>query len=130
MRKKKKQMVFRVTVLALVWALAACPADTEDDAPAVIGGGDLTEIVPLPRTGETRQTALEQPEFTGSFEWQASYGGVFEAAPGSTFAVGMAYKAVITLRAKNGHTFKGTTADSFTHQKAVLVQEGGGAMQL
>ncbi|GAB6393001.1 MAG: hypothetical protein MdMp014T_2374 [Treponematales bacterium] len=80
---------------------------------------DLTGAVTTPAAGAAPDTAaIDTDEYTGTVEWQNAGGTAFT---GSAFAAYTVYKALVTLTAKDGFTFTGVKANSFTHTGAASV---------
>lgn len=109
--------------------LAGCPTGGEDETnPETVAGTDLTDLIPLPATGDSIPTAVtEQPEFTGTVAWKDSYnnGDTFLDNAGTMFYPNAIYRAAVTLTAKPGYTFKGTGENSFTHQMGAVTNPAG-----
>ncbi|GAB6391957.1 MAG: leucine-rich repeat domain-containing protein [Treponematales bacterium] len=103
--------------LAFALALAGCPAEGGGGA-AVVSLLDLTGVVPAPETGEAPDTAIDAAQYTGTVAWQNAGGPAFG---GSAFAASTVYEALVTLTAKDGFTFAGVAAGSFTHSGAASV---------
>jgi hypothetical protein len=61
-------------------------------------------------------TTINETQYTGTIAWQTSGG----AAHTSAFAPSTIYKAVLTLTVKEGWTFNGVAADSFTYTGAAV----------
>ena len=109
----------------------ACPTGGEDAIIAETAAGtDLTDLIPFPQAGISRPNAIaEQPQFTGAVAWEYIFeGGDFIPAQGPGFLPDVSYRAVLTLTAKAGYTFEGSSEDSFTHRKgAAANSEGAGS---
>ncbi|GAB6392400.1 MAG: leucine-rich repeat domain-containing protein [Treponematales bacterium] len=114
-----------VTVTALAALLAGCPMEgesgggTKDNTAAVVSLLNLTGAVTTPAAGAAPDTtAIDTDEYTGTVEWQNAGGTAFT---GSAFEAYTVYKALVTLTAKDGFTFTGVAANSFTHTGAASV---------
>jgi hypothetical protein len=91
----------------------------------VSGGGDTTVsvfsldgLITAPVVGAAPDTtAIDEAQYTGSIAWQSSGGASHTGA----FAATAVYKAVLTLTAKDGWTFDGVAANSFTYTGATAV---------
>ena len=136
MKKKKALFGWPCLIIGLiVVALFACSPSTNSPAPigviddVKIEGIDLTSLIPLPVVGETRPTTLDHEKFSGTFAWQnKNSSDQYVNSTGNMFFA-FIYKAELTLTAKDGYTFKGTTENSFTHTTAssCLNPEGNSA---
>jgi formylglycine-generating enzyme required for sulfatase activity len=80
---------------------------------------NLTTVVTVPVKDEAPVTAINTDQYTGTIEWRTSGGASFT---GGSFAAGTVYQAVVTLQAKEGYTFTGVGADSFTHGGAATIR--------
>ncbi|MDR3284138.1 MAG: collagen-like protein, partial [Treponema sp.] len=97
------------------------PATAAAGADTVVNLRALDGAVTAPKTGETPNfAAINTAQYTGDVEWQTSAG----APHSSLFAVSTVYKAVVTLTAKDGYTFDGVGANSFTYTGAASVTNG------
>jgi hypothetical protein len=132
--KKKKRLILSglanmmplgiqfVSVLLMAGLMVtACPMDGGDDGetpssgPAAVTAFSLGGKVTAPVRGETPDTtAIDEAQYTGAIAWQTADG----AAHTGAFAAATVYKAVVTLTAKDGWTFTGVGANSFTYTGA------------
>jgi hypothetical protein len=128
MKRNSKGAPAAVLALALVsWlAMTGCPADNpgggetggSTSGPVVVTSRDLSALVTAPKAWlQPDSTPIDATEYTGAIQWQTAAGGT----AADTFADDTDYKAVVTLTAKNGYTFTGVAANSFTHTSAANV---------
>ena len=121
----RKHVVPAVTGLILVIALvlAACPNPSGN---STAKENELTKVSALALDGwvavpvgdaEPNTEAIDAPQYTGTVAWRNADGTAHTGA----FAVGMVYQAVVTLTAKEGYTFTGVAANSFTYSGATAV---------
>jgi hypothetical protein len=101
----------------VVTVVFAKTGETVEKPTAVNGEAlKLTTLVTKPVTDAAPKTdAIDETQYTGSVEWQNSDSTAFN---GVAFAAGTAYKAVVTLTAKDGYTFTGVPANAFSHADA------------
>ena len=121
----RKHVVPAVTGLILVIALvlAACPNPSGN---STAKENELTKVSALALDGwvavpvgdaEPNTEAIDAPQYTGTVAWR----NADSTAHTGAFAVGMVYQAVVTLTAKEGYTFTGVAANSFTYSGATAV---------
>jgi photosystem II stability/assembly factor-like uncharacterized protein len=120
--KKTRSVLTGMAALMLAFALVltACPGDGGVEDPNPPYGSKVTEInltgtVTAPVKGAAPVTSFSADQYTGVIAWKDADG----AAVSGNFAPGTVYKAVVTLTAKDGFTFTGVGANSFTHKAAV-----------
>jgi hypothetical protein len=65
-------------------------------------------------------TAINTAQYTGSVAWQTGSGKAFS---GGAFARVTVYRALVTLMVKDGYTFTGVAANSFTYSGAAVTNE-------
>ncbi|MCL2878994.1 MAG: hypothetical protein FWF29_02000, partial [Treponema sp.] len=134
--KKQRWAFYGCAALAaalFVLTFASCPTVSDNgnkinNGPKVVDGLDMTPLVPYPVGGTAVENAIdEQPEFTGTVAWEQIYGGGSLAFPeyGLNYTTGLDYRATVALTAKDGYTFKGAAADSFTHQYGGITNPAG-----
>jgi hypothetical protein len=101
------------------------PATAAEDASTIVNNDlDLTGKVTAPVKGAAPVTTFsDTTQYTGTIAWQTEGGG----AVGETFGFETVYKAVLTLTAKDGYTFTGLGADSFTYTGATSVTNAAGS---
>jgi hypothetical protein len=80
---------------------------------------DLSGQVIAPAKGAAPvATGITTTQYTGTVAWQTENGDGFD---GVNFEAGTVYQAVVTLTAKEGYTFTGVGANSFTHTGAASI---------
>jgi hypothetical protein len=80
--------------------------------------------VTAPARGATPDTELDTDQYSGTIVWQKA---ADSSAVEGTFAPSTAYKAIVTLSAKDGFTFTGLTSSSFTYEGASSITGEAGA---
>jgi hypothetical protein len=80
---------------------------------------DLTALVTTPVTLGTPDDTIDETQYTGSITWEDALGTQIVAP--TPFAASTVYTATVTLTAKDGYTFTGVAANSFTHDDATPV---------
>jgi hypothetical protein len=94
------------------------PATGAEGGPAAVSAFSLDGAVTAPVKGATpNTTAIDGDQYTGTIVWQTSAG----AAHSGSFAASTVYQAVAALTAKEGWTFDGVAANSFTYAGATTV---------
>lgn len=92
-------------------------------APAIVDIFTLDDKVTTPiKNGTPSATAIDTAQYTGTVSWKDAS----EAAVGSNFLGGTAYTATVTLTPKQGYTFKGVSANTFTYTNATVTHAAGG----
>jgi hypothetical protein len=88
----------------------------------------LDKLIPAPVKGETAtdKLAVEPTQYTGSVKWQTSNGTSFTG----DFEAAIAYKAVVTLTAKDGYTFIGLAEKAFSYTGATTVRNDSGTVTI
>ena len=79
-------------------------------------------------TEDIADTIPDRPEFSGTVSWDINDGGFWDGIfleEGDTFIIDRIYRARIRLTAKNGYTFQGTEANSFSYPKAAVTNPVG-----
>ncbi|MDR0421457.1 MAG: DUF4988 domain-containing protein, partial [Proteiniphilum sp.] len=71
--------------------------------------GDLTYLIPAPRTDDTPITDFDATGYTGKIDWGSG---------NTKFQAGTKYAAEVTLTAKQGYIFTGVTEASLIHNNA------------
>ncbi|MFP3090415.1 hypothetical protein LQZ21_08825 [Treponema sp. TIM-1] len=85
------------------------PPSAGAGSPIIVYDTILTARLPKPVNGVTPVTGITGPQYSGTVAWSPAH---------STFQLGTAYTAVITLNAAPGYTFTGIGQDVFSHNDA------------
>ncbi|GHV66708.1 hypothetical protein AGMMS49928_02030 [Spirochaetia bacterium] len=123
----KRNFVWSVC-LALLFALviAGCPMDGPTD-PDRVSQLDLSGQVQAPIKDQTPSTTeINTAQYRGSVAWKKADGSTFTGA----FAAATAYQAELNLTAKDGFTFDGVAANSFTYTGATVTNDAGNGTSL
>ncbi|MDR0877997.1 MAG: hypothetical protein LBN21_08090, partial [Treponema sp.] len=123
---KKIQSVFLCVLTAASLAFLGCenpfePEASGGDDAAVVSALDLTSLVTAPVKNTAPLTAeINHDQYTGTILWEKENGNKWAAFEGD-FEPATMYRAIVTLSAKEGFTFKDLAANSFTYSGALTV---------
>jgi hypothetical protein len=94
------------------------PATGASGQDMVVSAFSLDGLVTAPvRDAQPDTRTINTTQYTGTITWQTAGG----AAHNGAFAASTVYKAVVILAAKNGYTFNGVAAGSFSYSGATAI---------
>ena len=124
----KKYSIF-LSVILLACVCAGCP--NNESGGVEIWETNLTDVLDFPMVGNVPQTNIDTPWFQGTAEWfytedeYDAQDGFFEPFENTIFT-GSIFRSVLTLTAKDGFTFTGIPANTFTHEYAYAARNSAG----